>query len=89
MGDYVERNRLWLSPLIICLMLSMTPDLLTNIGPTASLPNWINAVSLILAGLAGFAAGIGAVFTRTTSAEVVRYLSCACAFAGIIVAIFK
>lgn len=56
-------------------------------GPNASpMPAWLPIFDLTIA---GFGAGIGATFTDTTSAHVVRFVGSAGGVAVILYAIFK
>lgn len=88
MTKYFEHNRLWMSPVIAGLMIAIGPALLQVIGgPDASpLPAWLPFLGLAIA---GFGAGIGATFTHTTSANVVRFVGTAAGFAVLLLSIFK
>jgi hypothetical protein len=87
MNYYFERNQRWLKPVFGGLVTAISPILMQVIaGPTGSpLPVWLPFVGLAIA---GFGAGLGAMFTDTTSAHIARFVGTAAGFAVILHSIF-
>ena len=88
MIKYFDRNRRWLGPIMAGAMIGLPPVMMQVIGGTASVvvPVWITLTGLVIA---AFAAGVGAMFTHTSSAHVVSFVATAAGFAGILYAFFK
>lgn len=64
---YFRRNQAWVSPLLIALLALAQPPLMSLVD----LP-WSTKAATALALIALVVAGIGASFTRTTSAKILR-----------------
>jgi len=88
MKKYFERNRRWIQPAIVGIMVGTAPILLQAGGGAGAtpIPEWVPSVVLAAA---GFGAGLGAMFTDTTSAYFVRFVGTAAGFAVILYSIFR
>lgn len=88
MKSYFERNQRWLKPTFGGLMIAMGAIIVLVMGGqnADTVPAWLPAVGLVVA---GFGAGLGAMFTDTTSAYIVRFVGTAAGFAVILNAIFR
>lgn len=88
--DWHEANRIWLNPLVGCVvMLAMQLLLAAAFGPQLPIPKWLPVASLIGAALGFCLAIVGAMRTDTLSAEVfiglIKFvLGCAAAYGAII-----
>jgi len=87
MNEYYKRNQRWINPFLGGAMVAIAPILLSVIiAPTPSpLPGWLTTAGLVLA---GFAAGLGAAITDTSSARAIRFIGTAFAAAVLLYAIF-
>jgi len=74
--NYFERNQRWLAPLMAILVLSTTPLLMGIIGaadgPAFEPPKWMILLSQVGIALGCFSAGLGAAFTNTLSADIIK-----------------
>ncbi|NTB05877.1 hypothetical protein [Agrobacterium tumefaciens] len=82
MQKYFERNKRWIKPALVGAMLA-TAGLMVQIidqkGGTESVTSWVAPLGIIIA---GFGAGLGAMFTDTTSAYCVRFIGTAAGVAA-------
>ncbi len=77
LAAYYQRNQRWLMPLLGLAILVMVPLTLTMFdsglgGKPAALPGWMHAVAYGGCILGAFLVGLGAVFTDTLSADILR-----------------
>lgn len=87
MNQYFVRNGLWIKCMIGGLMIAMVPLLLMTIDAAllTQIPKWLPPVGL---SLACFGTGIGAIFTDTKSAKIVRFVGSAAGLAVILALVF-
>lgn len=74
MNAYFERNKLWINPFFGCMILAAGPLILSTFPISSPIPQWLTNVGLAVGGIA---AGVGAMFTDTASARIVRFVGSA------------
>ncbi|ECC1675606.1 hypothetical protein FNX24_21635 [Salmonella enterica] len=84
--EYVVRNRAWILPLLGGLLISVSTIALEIVTGSAPIPVW---VSLTIACLGFFASGIGAAFTDTFSARIVKTFAVILLITILILMIYK
>ncbi|EBK7711165.1 hypothetical protein DT728_23220 [Salmonella enterica] len=70
--QYVQRNSGWLMPLIAGLILATAPLMLEMVTDKQPIPSWASVAAACI----GFCcAGVGAAFTDTLSAKIIKLLA--------------
>lgn len=70
--QYVQRNSAWLMPLVAGLILATAPLMLEMVTDKQPLPSW---ASVAAAGIGFCCSGVGAAFTNTFSAKIIKLLA--------------
>lgn len=89
MNDYMQRNRRWIKPALVGMMLASAALMVRIIELKAGashVPSWVAPVGIVIS---GFGAGLGAMFTDTTSAYIVRFIGTAAGFAAVLQSVFN